>query len=71
LEQLTTLLRGQINSEVSPYLNERRQLRIYTDNDLCILKPAEVRYWTRTTGINDADVILADHWIKDGHASCA
>jgi hypothetical protein len=71
LEQLTTLLRGQINPDVPPYLNERRQLRIYTDNDLCILKPAEVRYWTRTAGINDADIILADHWIKDGHASRA
>jgi hypothetical protein len=68
LEQLTTLLRGQINLDVPPYLNERRQLRIYTNNDLCILKPAEARYWTRTAGINDADVILADHWVKDGHA---
>jgi hypothetical protein len=68
LEQLTTLLRGQVNPNVPPYLNERRQLRIYADNDLSILKPAEARYWTRTAGVNDADVILADHWIKDGHA---
>ena len=71
LEQLTTLLRGQVNPDVPPYLNERRQLRIYTENDLCILKPAEARYWTRTAGINDADVILADHWVKDGNASRA
>lgn len=71
LEQLTTLLRGQVNPDVPPYLNERRQLRIYTENDLCILKPAEARYWTRTAGINDADVILADHWMKDGNASRA
>jgi len=71
LEQLTTLLRGQVNPDVPPYLNERRQLRVYGDNDLSILKPAEARYWTRTAGINDADVILADHWIKDGHASRA
>lgn len=71
LGKLTTLLRGRVNPNVPPYLNERRQLRIYTENDLCILKPAEARYWTRTAGINDADVILADHWMKNGNASHA
>ena len=38
-------------------------LRIYGDDDLFILKPTEVRYWTRTAGLNDADIILADHWL--------
>ncbi len=71
MEHLTSLLRGQVNSDIPPYLNERRQLRIYADKDLSILKPSEVRYWTRTAGVNDADVILADHWIKDRHASIA
>jgi len=68
---MTALLRGQVNSHIPPYLNERRQVRIYTDSDLSILKPSETRYWTRTAGINDADVILADHWIKGGHAFIA
>jgi hypothetical protein len=71
MERLTSILRGQVSSDIAPYLNERRQLRIYADEDLSILKPSEVRYWTRTAGINDADVILADHWIKDRHASIA
>jgi len=68
-DRLAALLRGQVNFGVPPYLNERRQLRIYSENDLFVLKPAEVRCWTRTAGLNDADVILADHWIKRGHAS--
>ena len=71
INRLTTLLRGQINADVPPYLNERRQLRIYGETDLLLLKPAEVRYWTRTSGLNDADVILADHWIKGEHATIA
>ena len=71
LQQLTALLRGQVNTHIPPYLNERRQVRIYTENDLSILKPSENRYWTRTAGVNDADVILADHWVKGGHASIA
>lgn len=71
IERLATLFRGQVDTQVPPYLNERRQLRIYSENDLVILKPSESRYWTRTAGLNDADVILADHWIKGRHASVA
>jgi N-6 DNA Methylase len=61
---LLSLLRGQLNVSIPPYLNERRRLRIYGSNDVFFLKPSEARCWTRTVGINDADVILADHWIR-------
>lgn len=64
LDALAAMLRGQFESDVPPYLNERRQLRLYGDGDLFILKPTEARYWTRTAGLNDADVILADHWLR-------
>lgn len=69
IDHLATLIRGQVNPDVPPYLNERRQLRIYSDNDLFILKPTEVRYWSKTAGLNDADAILADHWITGQYAS--
>ena len=71
IARLAALFRGQVSSEVPPYLNERRQLRIYDENALFILKPSEVRYWTRTAGLNDGDAVLADHWIKGLHASVA
>lgn len=71
IARLASLFRGQASSDVPPYLNERRQLRIYDENALFILKPSEVRYWTRTAGLNDGDAILADHWIKGFHASVA
>ena len=64
LANLANMLRGQLSSEVPPYLNERRVLRIYGSEDLFVLKPTEVRYWTATAGLNDADLILADHWIQ-------
>ncbi len=64
IENLAAMLRGQFKSDVPPYLNERRQLRLYGEGDLFILKPTEARYWTRTAGLNDADVILADHWLR-------
>jgi hypothetical protein len=64
LDALAEMLRGRFELDVPPYLNERRQLRIYGNDDLFILKPAEVRYWTQTAGLNDADIILADHWMR-------
>jgi hypothetical protein len=64
LETLAGLLRGRFDADVPPYLNERRQLRLYGPDDLFILKPTETRYWTATAGLNDADVILADHWLR-------
>ena len=63
LEELVFMLRGRLEADIPPYLNERRQLRIYGDEGLFVLKPAEARYWTRTAGLNDADIILADHWL--------
>ena len=71
IARLSALLRGQVSADVPPYLNERRQLRIYDENALFILKPSEARYWTRTAGLNDGDAVLADHWIKGLHASVA
>lgn len=64
LDELAAMLRGKFDSEVPPYLNERRQLRLYGEKDLFILKPTEMRYWTRTAGLNDADIVLADHWLR-------
>ncbi|HTU44866.1 MAG TPA: N-6 DNA methylase [Bryobacteraceae bacterium] len=69
IDRLAALFQGQAVPNAPPYLNERRLLRIYGDHDLFILKPAESRYWTRTSGLNDADSILADHWIKGRHVS--
>lgn len=64
LQALSALLRGRLEADIPPYLNERRQMRLYGAEDLFILKPAEIRYWTRTAGLNDADIILADHWLR-------
>lgn len=71
IARLSALFRGQVSSDVPPYLNERRQIRIYDENALFILKPSEARYWTRTAGLNDGDAVLADHWMTGLHASVA
>jgi hypothetical protein len=64
---LVELLQDRLQSTQPPYLNERRQLRVYLGRDLLILKPNEARYWSRVAGLNDADAILADDWIGTQH----
>lgn len=71
LAALAEQLKGWMKSDLPPYLNERRNLRLYLGDSLFVVKPSEVRYWTRAAGLNDADVILADHWLKAQHAAYA
>lgn len=69
LAALADQLKGWMRQDLPPYLNERRNLRLYLGDSLFIVKPSEIRYWTKTAGLNDADVILADHWLKASHAT--
>jgi hypothetical protein len=69
LKDIAALLKEKLQSNIAPYVNERRLLRVYLDRDLFILKPSELRYWSRTSGLNDADIILGDHWLGDRHAA--
>lgn len=71
LTALAEQLKGWLQPDLPPYLNERRNLRLYLGDSLFIVKPSERRYWTRTAGLNDADIILADHWLKASHAAYA
>ncbi len=63
LKRVHGALAGSDDGLLPPYLNERRYLRFYFENDLIIVKPSERRAWTGVAGLNDGDVILADHWL--------
>lgn len=71
LDRLADRLLGRLDAETPPYLNERRQMRLYVDDELFVLKPSEVRCWDRAAGLNDADLVLADHWLRGRHAADA
>ncbi|MBE7204858.1 MAG: hypothetical protein INR70_44645 [Parafilimonas terrae] len=45
----------------TPYLRERRSVRIYDGSAVTVLKPAQRRYWNAAAGMQDGDAILADH----------
>jgi hypothetical protein len=71
LDSLGKFLLTKLQTDIAPYINERRLLRIYLGDNLFVVKPNEIRYWTQTSGLNDADIILADHWAGGPHATSA
>lgn len=52
---------GSLSRSPTPYLRERRSVRIYDGPMVTVLKPAQKRYWNAAVGMQDGDAILADH----------
>ena len=51
----------QLPQQIADRIFTRRDLRIYSGQDIYIVKPAQKRYWSRSAGLNDADLILSEH----------
>ena len=64
IENLEAVLEGiarQLPQRIADRVYTRRNLRIYAGDDLYVVKPAQRRYWSRSAGLNDADMIIAEH----------
>lgn len=61
LGDLLNRVASQLPHRVAPTLTMRRMLRIYTNNAFYLVKLSQVRYWTRSAAMDDADRIIADH----------
>ena len=51
----------QLPQQIADRIYTRRDLRIYTGQDIYIIKLAQKRFWSRSAGLNDADLILSEH----------
>ena len=63
VQELETVLKNiaeQLSQEIADRIYTRRNLRIYAGEDIYIVKPAKRIYWTRSAGLNDADIILSE-----------
>lgn len=61
LEAVLNRIAEQLPQQVADQIYTRRDLRIYSGQDIYIVKPAQKRYWSRSVGLNDADLILSEH----------
>ncbi|MFM7558751.1 hypothetical protein, partial [Cylindrospermopsis raciborskii] len=39
----------------------RRNLKVYVGENIYIIKPCQLRYWSRSAGFNDADSVLLEN----------
>jgi type I restriction-modification system DNA methylase subunit len=60
MEQLLKELDRALIEEKAPGIYVRRHLRRYARDSIHIIKPNQVRYWTRSSAFVDADKIYAD-----------
>jgi hypothetical protein len=61
LKAVLNRIAEQLPQQIADRIYTRRDLRIYSEQDIYIIKPAQKRYWSRSTGLNDADLILSEH----------
>jgi N-6 DNA Methylase len=61
LKAVLNRIAEHLPQQIADRIYTRRDLRIYTGKDIYIVKPAQKRYWSRSAGLNDADLILSEH----------
>ncbi len=61
LKAVLSRIAEHLPQQIADQIYTRRDLRIYTGQDIYIVKPAQKRYWSRSAGLNDADLILSEH----------
>lgn len=61
LKAVLNRIAEQLPQQIADRIYTRRDLRIYAGQDIYIIKPAQKRYWSRSAGLNDADIILSEH----------
>jgi hypothetical protein len=61
---LITVLKSiakQLLSKLADRVFTRRNLKVYVGENIYIIKPCQLRYWSRSAGLNDADAVLAEN----------
>jgi hypothetical protein len=61
LKSVLNRIAEHLPQQIADQIYTRRDLRVYTGQDIYIVKPAQKRYWSRSAGLNDADLILSEH----------
>jgi type I restriction-modification system DNA methylase subunit len=62
LETVLKSIAEQLPPTLADRVFTRKNARIYVGEYLYIIKPTQLRYWSRSSGLNDADTVLAEHF---------
>jgi hypothetical protein len=69
LQNVLETIGERLHLSVTEHLTVARELRVYVDDEIFIVKPAAARYWAESTGLADADSCLGDSLVADLEAS--
>lgn len=64
-EDLITVLQSiakQLPSKLADRVFTRRNLKVYVGENIYIIKPRQLRYWSRSAGLNDANDIISEQF---------
>ena len=61
LEPILKSIAQKLPKQIADRIYTKRNVRIYLENEVYIVKPAKLIHWSRSAGLNDADIILAEH----------
>jgi hypothetical protein len=62
-DDLVTVLKSiaeQLPPKLADRIFTRRNLKVYVGENIYIIKPCQLRYWSRSAGLNDANDILSE-----------
>jgi len=61
IEGILHRISENLRSQVADNLFVRRDLRIYDGDHFYIIKPNQKRFWSESSALNDADVVVQEH----------
>lgn len=61
VEDVLNQISQHLRSQVSDHLFVRRNLRVYDNDAFWIIKPDQIRLWTRASALQDADIVIREH----------
>jgi hypothetical protein len=63
-DDLITVLESiakQVPSKFADHVFTQRNLKVYAGRNIYIIKPCQLRYWTRSAGLHNADTVLLEN----------
>ena len=64
-DNLITVLKSiaeKLPSKLADRVFTRRNLKVYVGENIYIIKPCQLRYWSRSAGLNDANDIISEQF---------
>jgi hypothetical protein len=68
LEDVLKKLDAALLNEISPSIFIRRSIRRFSKNSIFIVKPNQIRFWTKSSALRDADETYKEIMVFDGES---